>query len=50
MLNRSDLNNIATWCNKNRMAINQAKTKVMMITTKQKLRNLTKPDLDITLD
>jgi hypothetical protein len=39
----SDLNNIAAWCDTNRMATNSSKTKSMLITTWQK-RNSLSPD------
>ena len=41
-------NNIANWCNNNKMAINVEKTKCMLIASKQKLSN-TSEKLDISI-
>jgi hypothetical protein len=43
-----DLEKIHLWCKNNKMVLNTSKTKVMFITTYQKLTHLPKSDLNVT--
>ena len=45
-----NLSGITTWCEDNRMVINTAKTKCMLITTKQRRHHLRNNQLSITLN
>ena len=47
---QTNLNAVTTWCEENRMVINTAKTKCMLITTKQRRHNLRNNQLAITLN
>lgn len=51
---RDSLNNsmvgIKSWCNNNKMAINNGKTKSMLVTTRQKCKRLPSQNLNINLD
>ena len=42
------LNNLQEWCKNNGMVLNTAKTKVMLITTRQKRVHITKEDMTLT--
>ena len=42
------LNNLQEWCKNNEMVLNTAKTKVMLITTRQKRVHITKEDMTLT--
>ena len=47
---QNNLNAITTWCEDNRMVLNVAKTKCMLITTKQRRHHLRNNQLAITLN
>ena len=47
---QTNLNAVTTWCEDNRMVINTAKTKCMLITTKQRRHHLRNNQLAITLN
>lgn len=45
----NDLQEISKWCDENRMVINAEKTKIMIITTRQKCQHLDKTDIEICI-
>ena len=47
---QTNLNAVTTWCEDNRMVLNVAKTKCMLITTKQRRHHLRNNQLAITLN
>ena len=46
----TDLEHLSTWCKSNRMLVNTAKTKTMLITSHQKKSHLPKINLDLDLN
>jgi hypothetical protein len=45
-----DLEEISTWCRRNKMVINPTKTKAMLLTTRQKRAKLGRKSLDVDID
>ena len=46
----NDLHEVSKWCEENKMVINAEKTKIMLITTRQKWQHLHKTDPDVQIN
>ena len=46
----NDLHEVSKWCEENKMVINAEKTKMMLVTTRQKWQNLHKTDHDVQIN